>query len=185
CNVGHRSSYEATGGAGAPTARAHLRSARPVSRLRPLPGPVDRHQRIQGRSRSVPDGSGPLLVPPAADAQALQATPVAKPVFPASLYNSGLLAACVVVITLLTAVPAGYALARLRLPGAESLGICMFLTYLVPSIVLFIPLARVVGSLGLFDSWWALALVYPTFTIPFCTWLLMGFFKALPGELEE
>src|SRR5262245_13232399 len=105
--------------------------------------------------------------------------------FPASLYNSALLAACVVVITLLTAVPAGYALARLRLPGAESLGISMFLTYLVPSIVLFIPLARVVGSLGLFDSWWALALVYPTFTIPFCTWLLMGFFKALPGELEE
>src|SRR5262245_22668244 len=105
--------------------------------------------------------------------------------FPTSLYNSVLLAACVVVITLLTAVPAGYALARLRLPGAESLSISMFLTYLVPSIVLFIPLARVVGALGLVDSWWALALVYPTFTIPFCTWLLMGFFKALPGELEE
>jgi multiple sugar transport system permease protein len=105
--------------------------------------------------------------------------------FPTSLLNSALLAACVVGTTLLTAVPAGYALARLRLPGADSLGISMFLTYLVPSIVLFIPLARVVGALGLFDSWWALALVYPTFTIPFCTWLLMGFFKALPAELEE
>src|SRR5215510_14364170 len=91
----------------------------------------------------------------------------------------------VVTITLLTAVPAGYALARLRLPGAENLGIGIFITYLVPPIILFLPLARVVGTLGLFDSWWALALVYPTFTIPFCTWMLMGFFKALPGELEE
>jgi multiple sugar transport system permease protein len=105
--------------------------------------------------------------------------------FTESLLNSVLLAACVVVTTLLTAAPAGYALARLRLPAAENLGIAIFLTYLVPSIILFLPLARVVGSLGLFDSWWALALVYPTFTIPFCTWLLMGFFKTLPREIEE
>jgi multiple sugar transport system permease protein len=105
--------------------------------------------------------------------------------FSASLLNSVLLTACVVVTTLFTAVPAGYALARLRLPAAETLGIAIFITYLVPSIILFLPLARVVGTLGLFDSWWALALVYPTFTIPFCTWLLMGFFKALPRELEE
>ena len=105
--------------------------------------------------------------------------------FGASLLNSVLLAVCVVATTLVTAVPAGYALARLRLPAAETLGIAIFVTYLVPSIILFLPLARVVGTLGLFDSWWALALVYPTFTIPFCTWLLMGFFKALPRELEE
>jgi multiple sugar transport system permease protein len=91
----------------------------------------------------------------------------------------------VVVTTLVTAAPAGYALARLRLPAAENLGIAIFVTYLVPPIVLFLPLARVVGTLGLFDSWWALALLYPTFTIPFCTWLLMGFFKTLPRELEE
>jgi multiple sugar transport system permease protein len=102
-----------------------------------------------------------------------------------SLLNSLLLTVYVVTITLLTAVPAGYALARLRLPGAENLGIVIFVTYLVPPIVLFLPLARVVGTLGLFDSWWALALVYPTFTIPFCTWMLMGFFKSLPRELEE
>ena len=105
--------------------------------------------------------------------------------FSASLLNSLLLTVCVVVTTLVTAVPAGYALARLRLPAAETLGIAIFVTYLVPPIVLFLPLARVVGTLGLFDSWWALALVYPTFTIPFCTWLLMGFFKTLPPELEE
>ena len=89
------------------------------------------------------------------------------------------------VITLLTAVPAGYALARLRLPFAENLGIGIFLTYLVPPIILFIPLARVVSTLGLQDTWWALVVVYPTFTIPFCTWLLMGFFKTVPFEIEE
>jgi len=88
-------------------------------------------------------------------------------------------------ITLLTAVPAGYALARLRLPFAENLGIGIFLTYLVPPIILFIPLARVVGTLDLLDKWWALVVVYPTFTIPFCTWLLMGFFKTVPFEIEE
>src|SRR5439155_4494083 len=105
--------------------------------------------------------------------------------FPVWFVNTMLLSICLVTITLVTAVPAAYALARLRLPGAGNLGITMFMTYLVPPIIIFLPLARVVGTLGLFDSWWALALVYPTFTIPFCTWMLMGFFKALPRELEE
>jgi multiple sugar transport system permease protein len=89
------------------------------------------------------------------------------------------------VITLLTAAPAGYALARLRLRFAENLGIGIFMTYLVPPIILFIPLARVVSTLGAQDSWWSLVVVYPTFTIPFCTWLLMGFFKTVPFEIEE
>ena len=88
-------------------------------------------------------------------------------------------------ITLVTAVPAGYALARLRLPFAENMGIGIFMTYLVPAIILFIPLARVVSILELQDKWWALVVVYPTFTIPFCTWLLMGFFKTVPFEIEE
>ena len=88
-------------------------------------------------------------------------------------------------ITILTSVPAGYALARLKLPGAENLGIGIFMTYLVPSIILFIPLARVVSTLDLQDRWWSLVAVYPTFTIPFCTWLLMGFFKTVPFEIEE
>jgi len=105
--------------------------------------------------------------------------------FGSQLTNTILLAVCVVLITLITALPAGYVLARLRLPAAESLGIAIFATYLVPSIVLFLPLARVVGLLGLFDTWWALVLVYPTFTIPFCTWLMVGFFKTLPRHLEE
>jgi multiple sugar transport system permease protein len=110
---------------------------------------------------------------------------IKKTYFVPQLVNSLLLAVFVVAITVLTAVPAGYALARLRLPGAENLGIGIFMTYLVPPIVLFIPLARVVGGLGLFDSWWALVVVYPGFTIPFCTWKMFGYFKAVPREIEE
>jgi multiple sugar transport system permease protein len=109
----------------------------------------------------------------------------ARTYFRTWLANTVLLSIVVVVITLVTAVPAGYALARLRLKGANATSTAMFMTYLVPQIILFLPLARVVGALGLFDSWWALVLVYPTFTIPFCTWLMMGFFKTLPRELEE
>ena len=101
------------------------------------------------------------------------------------LVNTLLLSVCVVLITLVTAIPAGYALARLRLPGSGAIGTATFMTYLAPQIILFLPLARVVGTLGLFDSWWALVVVYPTFTIPFCAWLMMGFFKTLPRELEE
>src|SRR5213594_1708512 len=101
------------------------------------------------------------------------------------IVNTMVIAAWVAVITLLAAVPAGYALARLRIPGAENLGIAIFMTYLVPAIILFLPLARVVSMLGLQDSWWALVAVYPTITIPFCTWLLMGFFKTEPFQIEE
>lgn len=101
------------------------------------------------------------------------------------IFNTMNISFWVSAITLLTAVPAGYALARLRLRFAENLGIGVFLTYLVPPIILFIPLARVVSMLGLQDSWWSLVVVYPTFTIPFCTWLLMGFFKTVPFEIEE
>ena len=99
--------------------------------------------------------------------------------------NSAVLSIVVVAITLAASVPAAYALARLLLPGARGTGIALFMTYLVPPIILFIPLAPVVGSLGLMDSWWALVLLYPTFTIPFCTWLMLSFFLAVPRELEE
>jgi multiple sugar transport system permease protein len=105
--------------------------------------------------------------------------------FPTWLLNTFEISFFVVLITLLTATPAGYALARLNFRGAENLGIAIFLTYLVPSSLLFIPLSRVLGGLGLQNSKWALVLVYPTFTIPFCCWLLMGFFKTVPREIEE
>jgi multiple sugar transport system permease protein len=101
------------------------------------------------------------------------------------LLNSLIIGVCVVAITLATAVPAGYSLARLTGRSGEALGIGIFLTYLVPPTLLFLPLSRIVAELGLQNSMWSLVLVYPTFTIPFCTWLLMGFFKALPREIEE
>jgi len=105
--------------------------------------------------------------------------------FVPQLVNTLLLSACVVIITVVAAVPAGYALARMHLPGAGNLAIAIFCTYLVPGVLLFIPLARVVGTLGLFDSWWALVVVYPTFTIPFCTWKMLAYFKTVPREVEE
>ncbi|MGH7409091.1 MAG: carbohydrate ABC transporter permease [Candidatus Methylomirabilales bacterium] len=101
------------------------------------------------------------------------------------LWNTAFVGLVVVVITLLLAIPAGYALARLTGRWGEQLGIGIFLTYLVPPTLLFIPLSRVIGGLGLQDSLWSLVLVYPSFTVPFCTWLLMGFFKAIPRDLEE
>ncbi len=101
------------------------------------------------------------------------------------LLNSLIIGTCVVAITLLAALPAGYSLARLTGRGGEALGIGIFLTYLVPPTLLFLPLSRIVADLGLQNSMWSLVLVYPTFTIPFCTWLLMGFFKAMPIEIEE
>jgi multiple sugar transport system permease protein len=99
--------------------------------------------------------------------------------------NTFFIGALVVLITLLFAVPAAYSLARMAGRWGESLGIGIFLTYLVPPTLLFIPLARVVAELGLQNSLWALVIVYPTFTIPFTTWLLMGFFKSIPKDIEE
>ena len=99
--------------------------------------------------------------------------------------NTAVVSLLVVGITLAVAVPAAYALARLRLPGAEAAGIAIFMTYLVPPIILFLPLAPIVAWLGLMDSWWALVVLYPSFTIPLCTWLMMGFLRGLPPEIEE
>ena len=101
------------------------------------------------------------------------------------LANTALVGGIVVVITLLLAVPAAYALARLTGKWGERLGIAIFLTYLVPPTLLFIPLSRVVASLGLQDTIWSLVLVYPSVTVPFSIWLLMGFFKSIPRELED
>jgi multiple sugar transport system permease protein len=99
--------------------------------------------------------------------------------------NTALAGGAVVLITLLLALPAAYALARLTGRWGQKLGILVFLTYLVPPTLLFIPLSRVVATLGLQDSLWAVIVVYPSFTIPFSTWLLSGFFKAIPRELED
>lgn len=100
--------------------------------------------------------------------------------------NTYLVAAAVLVITLLVCIPGGYALARLRVPGGEKIAIGLFLTYLIPPTLLFLPLSQIIsGGLGLGNDKWALVLVYPSFTIPFCLWLMIGFFKRVPVEIEE
>jgi multiple sugar transport system permease protein len=101
------------------------------------------------------------------------------------LVNTLIVAVAVVLITWAVAVPAGYALARLRFPGGETMSIGVFLTYLVPTTLLFLPLVKVIAAFGLFDNLGALIVAYPTFTIPFCTWLMAGFFRTIPKEIEE
>ncbi len=99
--------------------------------------------------------------------------------------NSLIVGGLVVIITLVIAIPAAYSLARLTGSIGESAGILIFLVYLVPPSLLFIPLFRIVARLHLNNTLWALVLVYPTISIPFSTWLLMGFFKSIPRDLEE
>ena len=101
------------------------------------------------------------------------------------LLNSFVVGGLVVLITLALAVPAAYSLARLAGNWGEALAIGIFLTYLIPPTLLFLPFAKVVAALGLQNTLWALVVAYPTFTVPFCTWLLMGFFKGIPRDIEE
>jgi len=105
--------------------------------------------------------------------------------YPRWLANTAIVGGVVVAITLLFALPAGYALARLSGRWGQSMGVGIFLVYLVPPTLLFLPLSRLIAELDLRDSLWSLILVYPSFTIPFATWLLMGFFKTIPTELED
>ena len=99
--------------------------------------------------------------------------------------NTVVVALAVVVITLAASVPAAYSLARLQLRWGGAMGIAIFFVYLIPPSLLFISLSRVVSNLGLQDSRWALVVVYPTITIPVSVWLLMGFFKSIPRDMEE
>jgi multiple sugar transport system permease protein len=99
--------------------------------------------------------------------------------------NTVIVGGIVVAITLALALPAAYALTRLTGRWGQRIGVAIFLTYLVPPTLLFIPLSRVVAILGLQDTIWSVVLVYPTFTVPFSIWLLMGFFKSIPRELED
>jgi len=105
--------------------------------------------------------------------------------YPRWLLNTAIVGVCVVAITLVLAVPAGYALARLAGRVGQSLGVGIFLTYLVPPTLLFIPFFWVINQAHLQNTIWSLVLVYPSFTLPFATWLLMGFFKTIPAELED
>jgi multiple sugar transport system permease protein len=105
--------------------------------------------------------------------------------YPEWLFNTMVVAVSSTCISVASSVLAAYAITRLRFRGAQVTGLLIFLAYLVPPSILFIPLATMVYGLDLYDTNWALILTYPTFLIPFCTWLLMGYFKSIPYELEE
>ena len=105
--------------------------------------------------------------------------------YPRWLLNTFLVGLAVVAITLALAMPAGYALARLAGGWGQGAGVAIFLVYLIPPTLLFLPLSRLITQLDLKDSLWSLVLIYPSFTVPFATWLLMGFFKTIPQELED
>ena len=105
--------------------------------------------------------------------------------YPTWLFNTMMIAVISTILSLACSVLAAYSIERLRFQGARSVGLAIFLAYLIPPSILFIPLATMVFKLGLFDTRLALILTYPTFLIPFCTWLLMGYFRSIPFELEE
>jgi multiple sugar transport system permease protein len=105
--------------------------------------------------------------------------------YPAWLLNTVIVSVCATFISLFTSVLAAYAIERLRFKGSKVVGMMIFFAYLVPPSIIFIPLASIVYQYGLFDTRLALILTYPTFLVPFCTWLLMGYFRTIPFELEE
>src|ERR1700683_5490234 len=105
--------------------------------------------------------------------------------YPSWLINTMVVSVAATAISLFSSVLAAYAIERVRFTGARYVGLAIFLAYLVPPSILFIPLAAIIFKLGLFDTLWALILTYPTFLTPFCTWLLMGYFRTIPYELEE
>ena len=108
-----------------------------------------------------------------------------NPLFLKFFINSAIVTTCVVALTMVISVLAAFALARMRFWGSQVLATGVFLTYLVPDTLLFIPLYQIVGGLGLLNSVWGLILVYPTLTVPFCTWIMIGYFASIPKELDE
>jgi len=105
--------------------------------------------------------------------------------FPEWVKNTLIVSVISTVLSLGCSIFAGYALARLRFPGSNFLGVGIFLAYLVPPTLLFLPLARVIATLNLYNTYWALILTYPTQLVPFASWLLMGYFRTIPKEIEE
>ena len=105
--------------------------------------------------------------------------------YPDWMLNTVIVSVVATFASLFASVLAAYAIERLRFTGSRQIGLSIFFAYLVPPSILFIPLAFIVLNLGLFDTRWALIFTYPTFLIPFCTWLLMGYFRSIPFELEE
>jgi multiple sugar transport system permease protein len=105
--------------------------------------------------------------------------------FPRWIWNTLVVTAGATALSLFCSILIGYALGRFRFRGGNTLGIAIFLLYLVPPTLLFIPLSQIVSRFGLYNSYWSLILVYPTFLIPFASWLLMGYFRTISRELED
>jgi len=99
--------------------------------------------------------------------------------------NTAIVTVCVVCITMVVSILAAFALGRMRFWGSSILATGIFLTYLVPDTLLFIPLFQIVKAVGLLNSYWGMVLVYPTLTVPFCTWIMIGYFQSIPKELDE
>jgi len=105
--------------------------------------------------------------------------------------NSAVIAVAVVIVTMLIAVPAAFSLGRMRFWGSTTLATGVFLTYLIPDSLLFIPLFKIMAwvhettGIALLNHWWALIIIYPTLTVPFCTWIMIGYFQSIPKELDE
>ncbi|WP_144183018.1 carbohydrate ABC transporter permease [Elioraea rosea] len=110
---------------------------------------------------------------------------LSNPIFLTFFKNSIIVTILVVSVTMVISVLAAFALSRMRFWGSQVLATGVFLTYLVPDTLLFIPLYQIVGGLGLLNSIWGLVLVYPTLTVPFCTWIMIGYFASIPKELDE
>jgi multiple sugar transport system permease protein len=110
---------------------------------------------------------------------------LSQPMFLRFFANSAIVTVLVVIITMVVSTLAAFALARMKFWGSQVLATGVFLTYLVPETLLFIPLYQIVGGLGLLNSIWGLVLVYPTLTVPFCTWIMIGYFASIPKELDE
>jgi multiple sugar transport system permease protein len=108
-----------------------------------------------------------------------------KTSFPTYFLNTVIVTLCAVTISMVVSVLAAYSLARMRFLGSATLATGVFLTYLVPETLLFIPMFKIVGGIGLLNSYWSLVVVYPTFIVPFCTWILIGYFSSIPRELDE
>ncbi|MDJ0387906.1 carbohydrate ABC transporter permease [Roseomonas sp. E05] len=99
--------------------------------------------------------------------------------------NSVIVTACTVAITMVISTMAAFALARMKFWGSATLATGVFLTYLVPETLLFIPMFQIVGHLGMYNNMWAMVLLFPTLTVPFCTWIMIGYFASIPKELDE
>jgi len=110
---------------------------------------------------------------------------ITNSLFQGFFINSVVVTVVVVALTMVISILAAFALARMRFWGSQVLATGVFLTYLVPDTLLFIPLYQIVGGLGLLNSIWGLVLVYPTLTVPFCTWIMIGYFASIPKELDE